>query len=284
MHNFPVEPTPDTLSFFVVYMSHHIEPRSVDAYLSGIASELESWFPHVRAARRSALVARTLRGCKRMFSKPINRKHALSRDDLLFAINSFGTHPSYDDSLFITILITGFHALLRLGEMVWPDNRDLQTYRKVTMRATVSVTPELFEFTLPSHKADAFFEGSKIIVRASRDAPNPLPIFASYLRARDARFPFNPELWLRETGAIPTRAWFMTRLRSIFPKNIAGHSMRAGGATSLAAAGVPPATIQAMGRWSSDAWVGYIRKHPALLSAMLCDGQSLHDNARELHT
>ena len=26
-HGFPVEPTPDTLSFFTVYMCHHINPR-----------------------------------------------------------------------------------------------------------------------------------------------------------------------------------------------------------------------------------------------------------------
>lgn len=36
MHDFPVEPTPDTLSFFTVYMSFHIKPNSVDTYLSGI--------------------------------------------------------------------------------------------------------------------------------------------------------------------------------------------------------------------------------------------------------
>jgi len=38
--------------------------------------------------------------------------------------------------------------------------------------------------------------------------------------------------------------------------------MRSGGATSLAAAGVPPAQIQAIGRWTSTAWQRYIRKHP----------------------
>ena len=33
MHDFPVEPTADTLSFFTVYMCHHIKPSSVDNYL-----------------------------------------------------------------------------------------------------------------------------------------------------------------------------------------------------------------------------------------------------------
>ena len=40
MHNFPLEPNPDTLSFFVVYMSHHIHPKSVRSYLSGLIPEV----------------------------------------------------------------------------------------------------------------------------------------------------------------------------------------------------------------------------------------------------
>ena len=35
LHKFPIEPTADTLSFFTVYMCHHIRPSSVDSYLSG---------------------------------------------------------------------------------------------------------------------------------------------------------------------------------------------------------------------------------------------------------
>ena len=34
IHNFPVKPTPDTLSFFIVFMCHHIKPKSVNTYLS----------------------------------------------------------------------------------------------------------------------------------------------------------------------------------------------------------------------------------------------------------
>jgi len=45
--------------------------------------------------------------------------------------------------------------------------------------------------------------------------------------------------------------------------------MRAGGATSLAEHGVPPSIIQLLGRWSSQAFLIYIRKSPALIQAML---------------
>ena len=44
LHGFPVDPTPETLSFYTVYMCHHVNPRSVNTYLSGISQQLEAHF------------------------------------------------------------------------------------------------------------------------------------------------------------------------------------------------------------------------------------------------
>jgi hypothetical protein len=44
-------------------MCHHINPKSVDNYLSGVCNNLEGYFPHVRTSRNSALVSRTLAVC-----------------------------------------------------------------------------------------------------------------------------------------------------------------------------------------------------------------------------
>jgi len=40
-HSFPVEPTPDTLSFYAIYMAHYIKPNLVSSYLLGICNQLE---------------------------------------------------------------------------------------------------------------------------------------------------------------------------------------------------------------------------------------------------
>ena len=40
MHDFALEPTANMLSFYVVYMAHHIKPSSVTQYLSGIINTL----------------------------------------------------------------------------------------------------------------------------------------------------------------------------------------------------------------------------------------------------
>ena len=70
----------------------------------------------------------------------------------------------------------------------------------------------------------------------------------SYVTLRDHLFPLHPTLWLRENGTVPSRSWFLSKLRTFFSSEIAGHSMRAGGATALAQAGASPEIIKAAGR------------------------------------
>jgi hypothetical protein len=274
IHDFPVEPTPDTLSFYVVFMSHHIEPRSVVTYLSGICQQLEPYFPHVRASRHSPLVERTLKGCLRSRSAATKRKRALTLSDLSTVVDDLSPSNNHDDLLFTAMLLTGFFALMRLGELTFPNDASLHNWRKVSKRSTVTVTDDQYGFHLPSHKADRFFEGNQIIVKKKQysDAIDPLSVFRRYLASRDDAFPLSSPLWLMANGAVPTRQFFISRLRRYFDRDVAGQSMRAGGATSLAEHGVPPSLIQLIGRWSSDAFFIYIRKSPVLIQALLYSG------------
>ena len=275
LHGLPVDPTPDTLSFYVVFLSSHIEPRSVNSYLSGICRQLEPFFPEIRHNRKSVLVSRTMAGCMRRFGTPTRRKAPLSHANLLFVLDSLASTPSHDNLLFVALLFTGFHALLRLGEMVFPDKKADRNYRKITLRHTVSIQHTHFSFFLPSHKGDRFFEGNTILIQKLTTSTNPYAPFLSYLNSRDHLFPLHPELWLTSHGKVPTRHWFISRLRHFFPKEIAGQSLRSGGATSLAEAGADLETIRAVGRWSSKAFRIYLRKNPVLLHAIIF-GRAAH--------
>jgi hypothetical protein len=82
IHDLPIEPTPNTLSFYTVYMCHHIDPKSVSSYLSGLCQQLEPYFPDVRPSRHSTLVERTLKGCRRLIGVATKRKRALTFSDL----------------------------------------------------------------------------------------------------------------------------------------------------------------------------------------------------------
>lgn len=144
LHDFPLEPTPDTLSLFTVYMSHHIKPSSVGTYLSGICQQLEPYFLNVHSARNSALVHRTLQGCKRLRAVPTSRKRALTLGDLEVIVNTLGQSNDYDDRLFLAQLLTGFFTLFRLGEMTYPDDPKLRDPRKVSKRNSVRVSATSF--------------------------------------------------------------------------------------------------------------------------------------------
>ncbi|KAF8808053.1 hypothetical protein BYT27DRAFT_7223801 [Phlegmacium glaucopus] len=147
-HSFPIEPTSDTLSFYAVYMSHYIKPLSVRSYLSGICSQLEPFFPDVRTHRRHWLLA-LLSQC-------------------------LSLSPSYDNLLFLTLTLTGFHGLLRLD------------YRKVILRNNTTFNSTSFQFLLPGHKADRFFEGSQVIIQKTTLHDDPLSPFLSYLSGATA--------------------------------------------------------------------------------------------------
>ena len=269
-HELPVNPTEDTLSFFTVYMCNHISPKSVNSYLSGIVQQLEGDFPGVRAARNSRLVAKTLAGCMRMHGQATKRKDALTLEDLDIVIKHYEHSTKHDDRLFVAMLVTGFFALMRLGELTFSDDEKLHNWKKIIRRSSVLIHGSShYEFLLPAHKADKFFEGNKTVVRAQQYRHNPLLHFQSYLNSRDHLHSLASPLWITEAGHIPTRSFFMTRLRFFFSAKIGGQSMRAGGATSLAEHGVSPSLIQAMGRWSSSAFLVYIRKNPAIIQGML---------------
>jgi hypothetical protein len=279
LHDFDINPTPETLSLYITYQSTFINPNSVDSYLSGIANQMEVFFPDVRHNRNSALVSCTLKGAKRQHGSPIHRKTPLSIEDLKVVYNDLKSSTDHDDLLFLLQLLVGFHVLLCLAELCFPDNLSLRDFSKISLRSSVQWLHNTFSFWLPSHKTDPTFEGSRLVVQRVHNSPNPHLAFTNYLHSRDQLFTFNPELWLRANGKVPTCSWFLKCLARYFQKDIiAGQSLRSGGATNLAINGVPPPLIQAVGRWSSEAFRAYTRKNPFFLHALLFGGRAAHDH------
>ena len=252
-------------------MAHHIKPTSVDSYLSGIYNELKPFHPDVWKNCCHHLVTRTLQGCKKLHAVPTTHKCPLSHTELAKLHTQYMSLNSHDDLLFFVILLVGFHALMHLGELLWPDKKGLQDFQKVTKQDLVELLPEGFSFFLPGHKADKFFKGNKVIVQRNSSGDNPDEPFH---KSCDCLFPFHPQLWLQADGSVPTHGWFIHHLHQHFSANVAGHSLRAGGATVLTQAGIPPHIIQAIGCWASNTFQIYIHHHLVLLTALLFSNRS----------
>ncbi|THU78768.1 hypothetical protein K435DRAFT_699464 [Dendrothele bispora CBS 962.96] len=167
VHKFPYKPTPDLFSFYIVWLCNNdvqrVDPKSVEKYLSGICNKLEVFYDDVRAIRNHHLVRKTLRGCRRLYSKPTKRKSPLSISDLSLAVEHYRHRRNHDDLLFLALLLTGWFGLLRLAELCLPDVRKHQNLRKRTRRDSVKWYLQGYGFDLPQHKADPFFEGNKSI-------------------------------------------------------------------------------------------------------------------------
>ncbi|KAF5314104.1 hypothetical protein D9611_006952 [Ephemerocybe angulata] len=173
----------------------------------------------------------------------------------------------FDSTLFQTLIIVSFHGLLRLGDLCHPSVASSKNPAKRARRSSVRfVGNDHFSFRLPAHKADPFFEGNLVLIRRLWHDLDVVAIFKHYLRLRDALHPFASPLWLTSSGSVPDHNFFLSHLnRFNLGPSIRGQSMRAGGATALAELGASPDAIQALGRWSSNAWKIYIRKHPVLI-------------------
>ena len=137
LHDFDINPTPETLSLYVAYQSTFINPKSADLYLSGITNQMEVFYLDIRHNHNCALVSRTLKGAKRQHGSPIHRKTPLSVEDLKIVFNDLKSPTDHDDLLFLSQLLVGFYVLLHLGELCFPDSLVLHDFSKISLCSSV---------------------------------------------------------------------------------------------------------------------------------------------------
>lgn len=207
-----------------------------------------------------------------------NRKPALPVEQLTHMCNSVD-YTIYDDLLLVTLASVAFYGLCRLGEVVWPDAKAYQLWRKVIKRTDITLEVGRAVVHLPYMKNDRFYHGSDITLTPFNRSTNPVSLLRRYLLWRDEKHPGHPALFVMEGGEVPTRAWFLERFRAWCGEQYAGHSLRAGGATFLAEMGASTMEIMRAGRWRSDVFLCYIRKNSILGEVLrrrnLWDGNAL---------
>jgi hypothetical protein len=128
-HNLPLDPTPSTLARYIAYTSQFI--ASGPKYLTGARHFLAQLYPEFDEGQKHPLVQAVIAGSQKTRADPVRRKAPLSPDHLLAFAEIAQVSGRYDDILFATILTCGFYACHRVGELVWPNSKDLRDWRKV---------------------------------------------------------------------------------------------------------------------------------------------------------
>ena len=128
---------------------------------------------------------------------------------------------------------------------------------------SISEDGRLIRIFLKRSKTDQFGRGTEVFLGATGDELCPVTALRSYVAVRGT----SPGAFFCSADGTPlSKARFVEQFRSVLARagvplaGYSGHSFRIGAATAAAEAGIPDSVIQALGRWSSSAFLRYIRR------------------------
>ena len=167
----------------------------------------------------------------------------------------------------------GFFGFLRAGEFT-ATSASLGSTAQLQI-SDVSFenqsSPPLMTLRLQRTKTDPFGKGVTIVLGSSGQPVCPVTAVRNFLAIRPAR---EGPLLIHADGTPLSREWLVKRVRQalefcgISCAGYSGHSFRIGAATAAAEGGMPPHLIKTMGRWSSEAYLLYIRTPRATLATV----------------
>lgn len=239
-----------------LFFSRGLAPSSITTYLSAVRSlHLLYGFPD--PLRGSDRLARLFRGIRRSYVAPTCGRLPIN-NRLLRLIRQALAIPAFDNIMFWAACCTAFFGFLRVSEFTCTGAFDPSTHLSL---ADVTVADDHFCLRLKSSKCDPFRKGCLVQLGRSGSDLCPVGALSQYLSIRGGspgplfqcldRTPLSPVL---------VNKWLRLILHSAgITGNYSSHSFRIGAATSAALAGLPDHLIQTLGRWSSDAYLRYIR-------------------------
>ena len=216
------------------------------------------------AVSGSPFVRIVLEGLQRKLAKPKVRKEPVTSDMMSAMVNSLGAAPSLTDVRLVAACLLAFSAFLRYDELAKLRCCDI-TFSHTRMSIHIL-----------SSKTDQYRQGDSVLVGRTGSSTCPVAMLERYYSV--AALPKQSKLRLFR-GIVVTKSGerlrsqgslSYTRLRELFlgklsqlgfdPKQFGLHSLRSGGASAAANAGVPDRLFKRHGRWRSEsAKDGYIK-------------------------
>lgn len=203
----------------------------------------------------SFVVSQALKGVRALSVRIPKSKFPITPDvlrHLCYATLNAG-FPSQTATRLVSMFLLAFHAFLRVGELC--DSRHALQLENLLLRSSNLIVQ------FPTYKFSAG-RCPSVFIPACPSPLCPVKAMRSYLQLRGN----NPgPLFLSEEGFPLSIMSFRSELaKAVRAANLSSwgitpHSSRVGAATSAAALGIPEETIQHMGRWTSRAFMSYIK-------------------------
>lgn len=210
-----------------------------------------------------------MQGIKREYAKrsPGKRTRLPVTPDILLKMRKVLERDSkeHDAIMILAACCLCYFGFLRAGEISVPSETAYDKGEHLNL-SDVSVDsisdPKTLRVKIKASKTDPFRQGVDIFIGRTDNELCPVAAMLAFLAKRGQK---EGMLFHFKDGKLLTRERFASRVRSVLTtagmdcKPYSGHSFRIGAATAAGRKGLPPATIQTLGRWESSAYLLYIR-------------------------
>lgn len=243
----------DILRYIAFLFNAGFSHSSILSRLSAVTFwiRIKSW-PLVT---QSHAVARALKGVRALSERPHKSKFPITPDVLrCLCLNIPKAGLSNEANVRLrAMFLLAFHAFLRVGELCGS--------RHALCMENIDMQPNYFSVKFSSYKFSAG-RCPSVFIPANSSVYCPVRALNQYLEVRGS----HPGFLFLTTGGEPlsipkfrSELALVVRAAGLHDRGITPHSFRVGAATSASALGIPEETIQCMGRWTSRAFVRYIK-------------------------
>lgn len=253
---------PIKMKYIGIYVTHlwkmHFKPSSIKTYLSAI-----SYFHKVQQMPdpcNNFLIRQLVKGTTKRHKSNKPKFRPFSKDILCDTIQIISKlYNYYDAYLYKSLFTLAYYACLRASEAVVTTS-DLHTLTFDNIHIDAQNNSLVFKFNSYkhcNHPTDTF-----IINSIPQCSFCPVLNLKKYLSVRPS---YQGPLFISKDGTPVTRNGYANAIKTCIteinkdPSHYNTHSLRIGRATDLALAGVSPEVIKTTGRWSSSAYLKYIR-------------------------
>jgi hypothetical protein len=272
-----------TVTSFIVSLAGSYSGSAISNYVYGI----RAWHVlHGLEWRLSSLETdAALKGADRLAPPSSKRKkrQPYTTDFITRLRQQLSIEEPFDAAVFACLTIC-FYAAARVGEFVVPRLDAFSPSTHVTSaNLRVDRDPNGLEVTVlhvPSTKA-APLEGEDIFWSSHPGPTDPYAALESHLRINSPTEGHHLFAYLHKGQLRPlTKSAFIKRLASAARQAdlepLQGHGIRIGSTLFYLLNGLPIEAMKVMGRWSSDAFLRYLRKHAQILTPLIQANPQAH--------
>ena len=262
--------TENVLCRYVAYLGEQgLSPKTVKAYLSAARHLQISMSMHDPKIGDMPKLEQVIKGVKREHAKraPGKRARFPITPDILLVLRGVweAQKKQHDPIMPWAAFCLCYFGFLRAGEITVPSEAAYDpgvhlNFADVTVDSISD--PQLLRVKIKASKTDPFRQGVEIFIGRTGNKLCPVSAVLSYLAKRGS---VKGMLFRYKDRRLLTRDRFVASVREALSavgidcKSYAGHSFRIGAATAAGRQGLPPATIQTLGRWESSAYLLYVR-------------------------